>query len=446
MTTMQATGSRNATLTRLPVGRFLLGRRSRAVVLTLAGVVLLASALVHLQVILTTTGARWDMRSYLIQSDAVLHHQNVYEVTRRYPYPPVWIWIVGLLRWLSITMGVRFDALIKIPATIGDFGIAVVLLLYSYRRFGWSLFTLIPMTLYALNPLALIIGAGHGQFDSLVIFFLLLAVYLRGPGQNQRIVWSALALGMAIALKGYPALALPYFIACSPRGSRLMTLIGALAPLAVSDAVYSAIFGVSTKMVTNVLGYRSTIDFGWSALELASRFAPLFNALEPALTTVLLGCTILFVATCPALLFRGRPVAAMTMLFAGFYALTPTMSVQYLVWILPFLCLAFPGWALVFTIAGLFGIAQFYLGNYLTAIPSAGPWRDLLAPFVISHSHAVMVVIGVSACLALYTLATASSWSARIQARLPLAITRRLDALRPLRIDSATTTNIPFPP
>ncbi|HLJ80158.1 MAG TPA: glycosyltransferase family 87 protein, partial [Ktedonobacterales bacterium] len=231
----------------------LLGQRPRALVLAIASLVFLVSILLHLQVILSTTGASYDMLSYRIQADTVFRHVNVYTATTRYPYPPVWIWIIALVRWVSNTLGARFDAIAKIPATVGDLATVVVLLLYSYRRFGWCWLTLIPMVLYALNPVALLIGAGHGQFDSLVIFFVLLAMYLRGARQDQHIVWGALALGVAIALKGYPALALPYFVVSAPRGSRILTAVVAFVPMVVSVIIYCGLFGFTSAMVTDVL-------------------------------------------------------------------------------------------------------------------------------------------------------------------------------------------------
>ncbi len=420
----------------------LLGQRPRSIILVLAGLILLASVLLHIQIILTTTGASYDILSYRIQADSVFLHKNVYEYTHRYPYPPLWIWIITLLRWVSITLHLRFDALAKLPPTFGDLGAAIVLLLYSYRRFGWCVFALIPFALYALNPVALIIGAGHGQFDSLVIFFILLGIYLHGARQDQHAVWSALALGMAIALKGYPVLALPYFMFSAPRGARIRTAIVAFVPLVVSILIYCALFGFSPMMLSRVVGYRSTPDFGWGGFLQFSQFSALYPVLGPRLATVLQICIMLFALVVPPLWFRNRPASAMTVLFAAFYALTFSMNVQYLVWILPFICLAFPIWSLVYTIAGLYAIAHFYIVYYPTAVPS-GLWLSLLAPFNISRSHSAAILLGVSACIALYTVCVASSVAGAIQARLPFWIRRVVAALQPFQVDGVPATAAP---
>ena len=420
MTPIQPASATRAPEISHPLGALqslLLGRRPRAAILLIAALALLLSLALHIQVIMTSSGVWSDIHAYSIQANSVFQHQNVYDVTDRYPYPPVWIWIIALARWVAVLTGVRFDFVARAPGAIADLALAGLLLRYAWRRWGSCWFTLIPMLLFALNPLAILISAGHGQFDALVIFFLLLAMYLWGAKQDQRIIWGALAIGMAIALKGYPVLALPYFALMAPRGSRLLLVGVAFVPLVVSILIYCALFGVSPHMLSNVLGYQSTPDFGWGFL-----LAPV---LPPgSIGQVVLGDIsrvgiVVFAVVVPALLFRGRPVVAMTALFAVFYALTSTMSVQYMFWILPFVCLAFPEWALVYTAAALFGAVSFYLRHFPAAVPSSRVWRILLAPFDVSRPAGVAAVIAVSALLALYVILRASVVPPAIRDRAP---------------------------
>jgi hypothetical protein len=180
------------------------------------GVLLGISLLLHAWLIASSPGAFFDIVSYRIQAATVFDHQNVYAVTERYPYPPVWIWIVAGLRGLATLIQVPFDALVRAPATLGDLGIGVVLYGYARDRIGAGWRALTPSALYLLNPAVLLISAAHGQFDSLVILFVLLAFYLRGPYHNRRWFSAALALGIAIALKGFPILLLPYLALTTP--------------------------------------------------------------------------------------------------------------------------------------------------------------------------------------------------------------------------------------
>ena len=400
------------------IQNLLLARRFRVILLLVATLALLLSLALHVQVVLSSGGVWSDIHAYGIQADSVFHHQNVYTVTDRYPYPPVWIWIIALARWVSVTFGLKFDIAARVPAIIGDLALALLLLRFAWRRFGACWLALVPMLLFALNPLAILISAGHGQFDALVIFFLLLAVYLWGEKQDQRIIWGALALGMAIALKGYPVLALPYFVFSAPRGSRLRLTAAAFVPLVVSVLIYCALFGVSPHMLSNVLSYQSTPDLGWGFL---LDKAGLANAtVGTVLRYVAEALILLFAVFGPALIFRRRPVVALVALFSVFYALTYTMSVQYIFWILPFLCLAFPVWSLIYTLAGLFAAVSFYLPRYPAALPTSSPWRHALALFGVSRSVGVAALIGVSALLALYAMISASSRSPALSSRLPV--------------------------
>ena len=399
------------------IQNLLLARRSRVILLLIAALALLLSLALHMQVVLSSSGVWSDLHAYGIQADSVFHHQNVYTVTDRYPYPPVWIWIIALARWVSVTFGMKFDIAARVPAIIGDLALALLLLRFAWRRFGACWLALVPMLLFALNPLAILISAGHGQFDALVIFFLLLAVYLWGEKQNERIIWGALALGIAIALKGYPALALPYFVFSAPRGSRLRLTAASFVPLVVSVLIYCALFGVSPHMLSNVLGYQSTPDLGWGFL---LDKAGLANAtVGTILRYVAEALILLFAVFGPAALFRGRPVVALVAVFSVFYALTYTMSVQYIFWILPFLCLALPVWSLIYTVVGLFAAVSFYLPRYPAALPTSSPWRHALALFGVSRSVGVAALIGVSALLALYAMISASSRSPALSSRLP---------------------------
>lgn len=419
-TTTQSADSANTTTTddtpqRTPLWLFV--RRPRVVIVLVASLLLVFSALLHMQVIGSSTGAYSDIYSYNLQAETVFKHLNVYTVTDRYPYPPVWIWIIALAAWFSIHLGVPFDQMAKAPATIGDYAIAIVLLLFAIRRFGWSLFALVPMALFALNPLAVLISAGHGQFDSLVIAFLLLAIYLRGEQQDRRIIWGSLAIGVAIALKGYPVLALPVFVAAAPPGSRLRTTIAAFVPLVVSTVFYCAIFGVSSRMLPNILGYQSTGDFGWGYLMAPySADAPILALLLGVVSKVLI---VLFAVIAPALLLRRHPVLALVMLFSAFYALTYTMSVQYLLWILPFLCLALPLWALVFTVVGMLCAVSFYHRIFPGALPTADPWPAMLAALNAPREVGVIALMVVSAIICIITFILASPYAQTIHAWLP---------------------------
>jgi Glycosyltransferase family 87 len=330
-----------------------------AVLLRIGLAVLLgASLLLHLVLIGTTHGARDDIEAYGIQAASVFHHLNVYTVTTHYPYPPVWIWIVAAAQWCATALHLPFDQVVKLPATAADLAIAGVLYVFMRERVGACWLALLPAALDALNPTAILITAGHGQFDALVMLFALLAITLRGPQQDRRFGASGLALGVAIALKGFPILLLPYLAATAPKGKRRLTVAAACVPLAVSAAIYIAIFGFTPLMLTHVLGYHSPDDLGWIFL---LRQIPLLGtaiigtslgSLIALVSLLLLSEVFIvgFAVAVPARRFPGQPAAAVTLIFAVLYATTTTLSGQNLVWILPFAVLAVPLAAVVFTL------------------------------------------------------------------------------------------------
>ena len=63
--------------------------------------------------------------------------------------------------------------------------------------------------LYAFNPVPLIGFAGQAHFDSMLIFFILLALWLR---ERRCTAWSWVALGLAVQMKLVAVLLAPLFV------------------------------------------------------------------------------------------------------------------------------------------------------------------------------------------------------------------------------------------
>lgn len=397
----------------------ILARRSPDALASALVVILALSIALHLQVIATTTGASYDIQSYSIQAAALLQHQNVYDVTTRYPYPPVWIWIVALMRLLATATHLPFDAVVKLPAMLGD--LALIPLLYAYARIsvGPRIPALLPAILFGLNPLTLVISAGHGQFDSLTLLFVLLALYLRvaAGDDTRRNLWSAVALGVAIALKGYPVLFAPYLILTMAPRYWLRGAVAVLAPLVGSLALYTLLFGYSAHMLPLILGYQSTYDVGWGYLLL--RFDPTLAPTTLAqLATFAKVFLIAFAAVVPTLFFRKAPAAAVTLIFAAFLATTVGMSMQYTLWILPFLCLVAPWWVVPYTLAALGAVAPLYTRDFPGALPTGAIWRALLEPLSAHRVIGVMSLIFVAALLDCFLLADAAKRASHIMKKL----------------------------
>lgn len=342
--------------------------RSRSTMVSALCGALVLSAILHIVIIRATSGAFPDMEAYGIQAQAFFHSQNVYAVTSRYPYPPVWIWIVAAARWCANTFGLPFADIVRLPGTCADLIMGAALFAYARRRFGFCLLTLGTALLYLLNPVALLISAAHGQFDALVMVFVLLALCAKGSQHDRWGVTSGVLLGVAIALKGFPVMLLPYFVRAATPGKRVGTAISACVPVVVSVAIYVAIFGYTPLMYAHIVAYRSTADLGWLYLLL---HLPLLGTsivthsatFAPVLVLILFGSEIfvlVFAITVPGKRLVGQPATAIALIFAVLYATTATMSVQYIVWILPFLCIAAPLEVLPYSLVACAAAITFY--------------------------------------------------------------------------------------
>jgi hypothetical protein len=177
-------------------------------------ILFVAALLVRVWLAYATPGAGYDIESYRIQAQAVLSGQNIYEVTHRHPYLPLWMYVPATAWWVAEQTGWPFHFWIKLPSLAADLGIGF-LLWKILRRNGITVkAALLYAGFYLFNPVVLLVTVAHGQFDALVLFFVLLAIWWVEHGSVWRRCGAALSLGMAIALKGFPVLFLPTFLLC----------------------------------------------------------------------------------------------------------------------------------------------------------------------------------------------------------------------------------------
>lgn len=135
----------------------------------------------------------FDLESYSIVARIVRDGGNVYALTDRYNYSPVWFWCLGGLDGLSRALGLPFHFVVRSALTLVDGATAAVLV--AIARLS-SLSPWRTALLFVLNPVSIIITGFHGQFDNLAILFLLLAlrVQLRSPSRGAAWALSAMAV------------------------------------------------------------------------------------------------------------------------------------------------------------------------------------------------------------------------------------------------------------
>lgn len=325
------------------------------------GAPVLGLALVlRLVIVLAADRPAADVARYHKVAEAVLAGQlNPYELPRLYPYPPVWVWFEAGSEWLARASGLPFPVLVKLPVVVADLAIVCLLL-------GWPGAGAAAAWAYALNPVSLLVTGFHGQFDAMMLACVLLALRLHGQGRRDA---SALALAAAIALKSFPILLLPLFLAQvgGVRAAARYTLL-ALGPVAALLAPYA--LADAPALARELLGYGGVADFGWIALvrgldwlrsgTLARSEARHWPLLVPAAKLAFLaGYGVLL-----ALLWRERPRRPLPQsalaVFLCFLVLYGALSAQYLLWVVPLAALAADIFLVAYSTAASLALIGFY--------------------------------------------------------------------------------------
>ncbi len=336
---------------------------ARKPALLLGGLVLLALGL-RLALVGLTNGAAYDLTSYHIQAQSVFAHHNVYLLTDRYPYPPVWIWLVSLAQWGAIVTGWPLAWFVKVPGILGD--CLIVALLWRWAGGRAALF-------YACNPVSLLITGGHGQFDGLVMALVMAAWAWWSSRRRGVLAWASLALGGAIALKGYPCVFLPALVVRAASHRQRVMVVGlALLPLALSFIVYGTLFGWEPAMISRVFGYSSYPYFGWALYVdvLVHHMWPArFHDVVAALSFAAHAAILLVVGL---LSWRQTtwPLERLWLaIILGVYVLAPGLAVQYFLWALPLLAVMDRRRGLVYTTLSFVAMTLFYLTQESGVLP-----------------------------------------------------------------------------
>jgi len=337
-----------------------------------------------------------DTANYRLVAETLQKGGQLYRDTPGiYPYPPVW-WLFEISAlWLSQNIGGPFVFWAELGPVLADMGI--VYLLYLFSRTQSQRATIIP-ALYALNPLAILICVVHGQFDALPIFFSLLALYLfqTATKSDYHYLRVALVLALAIALKAFPVLLLPFFLLRLAKGRHRLNF-AAMALLPVGLLLLPFLWLDATAVGREFFSYSGYPDQGWVLLIWSGLKAFIAKGTASTLQTLLFFSKMLFLLGYVALLYlsyrrhknllpasmpglellplgitqthnlqNGFKWPALTqeiaLVFASFYLLYGGLSSQYLLWLLPFVLLLDLEAAIVYTLLASLALLTFY--NY----------------------------------------------------------------------------------
>lgn len=319
-------------------------------------------------------------------------------------YPPVFPWIASGLKLLSVPLGgdeAAFQVLFSLMMV--GFEAGILWLIHAIAVRVWDKPRgLVTAAAYAALFYPIYIANRH--FESIAVFFMLLGVYLV---VRERRHTASLAIALGVLTKLFPAAALPALLAGQSWTARTRYLglaaaavIGALAPLAVIGREF---FVASIQNMLMRPGWETVwaladgyVGFGWIHRYRQSPDTALEFNYIPDLPAAAWWGTAAAVAALYALLAlrRSPPTPASVvwstgLALAAFALYLRGWSPQFMVWLLPFALLAYPGGRGFLMATGLSVLALLEYPAYFV-LWSEHPW--VLWILVVARTLAILAL------------------------------------------------------
>jgi sugar lactone lactonase YvrE len=332
-----------------------------------------------------------DLSQYHWMADIIGRGENIYKTAGLFHYSPIPMFLPAWSFQVAQTIGLPFHFVVKWPMILADAGIALLLWWQAQKR-GLQNIALWLGLGYAFNPVSLLTTSFHGSYSVLPAFFTLLAYCLISFLPSKRYYrLSALSLGMAIGLRGYPVLFVPFFLRKINLDWRRKTAFLILAGLPSVITLLPFLIINFQSVWQGVFSYGGVTDYGWIASMRAYWLITTGNLYLPGtLATELLSFSKwLFLAVYVLItaffwlkhdrfsLLSG--ILITTLLFFGLYG---GISSQYLVWTIPFALLVGSGWASAYTWSATASLVSFYLFYFPAILFGELPiaWQEMNPP------------------------------------------------------------------
>lgn len=272
--------------------------------------VLIISLLVRLVVAHFTLGG-FDQQAWDTTATLVLQGRNPYIETKGiYSFAPLWMAIITALKYINISY--------IWPVILAD--LTITYLLYKKTK------SLKIAYLYALNPITIYVTAMDGNFDPLMILFILLS-YLNFNKSSSK---SAIYFAISILFKQASILVLPAFLKHQKNfKNQLIYALIAVLPFFISLIPF--ILLDHNSIISNVFSYQP--GGGWWGYDVVLRKISFGFSLwlESQARYVALGLMIYYY-----FFKKSNLLNDILWLFLGFFFLKPVGGAHYLLWILPF--------------------------------------------------------------------------------------------------------------
>lgn len=313
----------------------------------------------------------------------------MYDHVPTFNHPPLMGYFAqGALHIAQVT-GMPFEFIFKLNGVLAD--LLTMGILWKIWRTYDQHNALMAVAAFSVSLIAILIGAYHGNTNSLCMSLSLLAAYLY---QQKRPLASGLALALAINVKVVPILLIPVFVMShhSWRDAARF-FIGLLAGLLPMGLFF---IGHMEGFVNNIFNYNSIPD-RWGIMlflyegaqnpafkEAGYKFVDYYIANG---RYVILGLVLL--TSIWQFFTRERTLyEAVALSFAIFLIFAPGFGIQYLIYICPFLFAINVRWAVAYScLAGVFAgmvYYSFWSGTF--------PWYSLATTFFPPPAHLIGVL------------------------------------------------------
>ncbi|HME53979.1 MAG TPA: glycosyltransferase family 39 protein [Candidatus Lokiarchaeia archaeon] len=186
-----------------------------------------------------------------------------------YSYPPLYAYTEALSIGLLGNTQIGWKAVPQLY----DMGSIVLIYLIASKSFGTKA-GLLAALIYGLSPLPLVAVSKYVCFDSTASFWMLASTYFL---QKQKIVPSALVLGIGTAYKYFPLLLLPLFMTCLPKKHLKLVYLAITTTTIVLIQIPFILYNFSA-WYDNVIAIHLSIDgAGYSIYGLFSSSPQLWN-------------------------------------------------------------------------------------------------------------------------------------------------------------------------
>ena len=339
---------------------------------------------------------------------------ELYKGTQYFNHTPLVGWFLEAIYALSGAKGGDaqvFAFLLRLPAILADMA-SVLTLLWLREKTGrpawWAL------ALFAASPVAFMVSGYHGNVDSVMAMFVLMAV---AACATENAIFCGLAFGLACNVKIVPLLLAPIFVFFWWKRGRLVPF-GAPSALCILAGWSLPLLAIPTIFLKDVIDYGSVWGVWGIPYFLRLTGHPAFAGIqmfEPtrAQSAVMLALKLMIIPSVIVIAWRRRGVEPMqvfktlALVWTVFFVLAPGFGAQYLVWLAPCFLVASEFWFAALTVTSSIALFIFYnaisngmpwmMGfNLLSTARIWVPWLALpwavLAAFLICHGCAYLKI------------------------------------------------------